>query len=84
MYTVLENQRDIKTTQRIQGAVLNSLHKKLKGGPSVDELLGDLPQGTQLPLASEEHLRLLEERLETDDDFRKALVSRHGCEFGMS
>ena len=76
----METQRELKETQRIQGAVLNSIHRMLRGGRSGGEIAADLPRGTQLPLETPEGLRMLDERLATDDDYKKALVCNYFCE----
>ncbi|KAF0294080.1 hypothetical protein FJT64_008221 [Amphibalanus amphitrite] len=83
LHSVLETQRELRETQRIQGAVLNSIHRILRGGRP-GETPEDLPQGTQLPVESSDSLRLLEERLSTDDDFRKALIQYLGSKGGST
>ena len=70
----LANQQQLRETQRMQGAVLNELLRQQNGGRRPAVTPTRLPEGTQLPLGTEDDFRNMEERLSQDDGFFEALV----------
>ena len=79
LHAVVETQRELKETQHNQDAVLNSIHRVLRGGSSGGDPVADLPRGAQLSVG----LRPMDERLATDEDHKKAMVCEYLRELDM-